>query len=311
MKLNLVPATAKKGAAMRTMVVITVLSILASAGATAAMIVLSGQRLDAAKQASERWVPAAQAAVATAKSTQQILDSSRGIATNLDLAKQMSEHNSKYTRFYAKVMPYVPNFFRLNSISVEPINETSARLTLGGVLFSAQQYADMSLALLRIPGAQGITRSGFSATNDFVPGLTQFDQEGRVIPRDRTSSLPVDPVDRMNAIIEQANEQTTGFANVSNFGSPTESARGPMQRWTQVQFSVLLAQPPGSTLPPGWDFNFQVPNPAQTLAAAAQFNGPAAQAAGGAAVPGGGIPNPAAGAAAAPTNQPSLTAGGI
>lgn len=293
MKLNLVPATVKKGAAMRTMVVLSVLMVLLSALATAFMAYSSGQTLAKAKEDAENARPNAVDAVATAKYAQAILDASKGVTTNLMLATEMSAHNSKYTRFYTKVMPYVPSFYRLTSISVDPISETSCRLNMVGVIQTAQQYADLSLALLRIPGARAISRAGFTAENDNVPPLTAEDQNARVVPAGGIA-LPDDPVERMEAIAARGSELTTGFENIGNFGSATESARGAMNRWSQVAVGVLLEMPAGQQLPAGWDFNFLTPNPTDTLNGVAQFNS-AGLAAAGTGAPGGGVNPPPGG----------------
>ncbi len=290
MKLNLVPATAKKGAQMRTMVVASVLLVVGSALATAFLAYSSGQALANAKSEAQTHMQGAVDAVATAKHATAILESSKGVVTNLDLANQMTAHNTKYTSFYTKVTPYIPGFMRVTSMSVTPINETSCRLNLSGVILTAQQYADLSLALLRIPGAQAISRSGFVRQSDTVLPLNEADQRGAVV-RAGEDALPIDPVERMEVVIARATEQTTGFDNVGNFGSPVESARGAMDRWSQISVSVLLAQPAGAELPPGWDFNFLVPNPTSTLQGARQFNqaaGAAGAAPGGA--PPGGVP---------------------
>lgn len=295
MKLNLVPATAKKGAAMKTMVVLSIIAILLSALATAFMAFTSSSMLAQAKADAEAARPNALAAVAYASRANEILEKSKGITTNLTLAQEMNAHNSKYTRFYRQVLPYVPSFFRVNSVSVDPIDASSCRLNMTGVLMTAQQYADLSLALLRIPGARAISRAGFVAQWDDVPALTAEDQRNRLVKAGQIP-LPEDPVARMEAVSAWGTEQTTGFANVGNFGSATESARGAMTNWSQIAVSVLLAAPgaaiptdpnappaaggatppavPAGELPPGWSFDFMVPNPTDTLNGAAQFNVP-------------------------------------
>ncbi|MBL8060286.1 MAG: hypothetical protein JNK63_06180 [Chthonomonas sp.] len=298
MKLNLVPATAKKGAAMKTMVVLSIATVLLSGLATAFMAYQSSAMLAQAKEDAEAARPNAVAAVAYAKRANEVLEKSRGVTTNLTLAQEMSAHNSKYTRFYTKVLPYVPAFFRVTSISIDPIDANSCRLNMTGVLQTAQQYADLSLALLRIPGAQAISRAGFVTQWDDVPALTAEDQRGLMV-RQGQIALPEDPVARMEAVSAWGTEQTTGFANVGNFGSATESARGAMTRWSNIGVSVLLAAPgaapaqapgqpaapaaAGGPLPPGWSFDFLTPNPTDTLNGAAQFNVPGAAPAGGAA----------------------------
>ena len=301
MKLNLVPATAKKGAAMKSMVVASIIMVLLSGLATAYMAFQSSANLAQAKANAEAARPNAVAAVAYAKRANEILEKSRGVTTNVSLAQDMSAHNSKYTRFYTKVLPYVPSFFRVTSISVDPIDANSCRLNMTGVLQTAQQYADLSLALLRIPGAQAISRAGFVTQWDDVPALTAEDQRGSLV-RSGQIPLPEDPVARMEAVSAWGTEQTTGFANVGNFGSATDTARGAMTRWSQIGVSVLLAAPGGAQpapapgqpavpaaaggpLPPGWSFDFLAPNPTDTLNAAAQFNVPGAAPTGTAAAP--------------------------
>lgn len=285
MKLNLVPATAKRGAQMRTFVIMSVLLVLLSLLGTGFMIWSSGNRLNDAKAASAAAKPAADEAVAQAQYAQQILDSTALVVTNKNLTTEMAEHNKKYTAFYAKAQQYVPSFMRLTSMSVSPVTETTCLLRLGGVIQTAQQYADLPLALLRMPGARLVSRNGFEGTYDRVLPLTEEDQIGLTQRANEEAPLPIDPEERLNELIARANAGTTGFENISNFGSFTESSRGAMDRWSNVNMTVLLDST-GLTLPPGWNFDFRVPNPTPTIAGSAvQGAAPAAAPAGAAGVP--------------------------
>src|SRR2546430_13626538 len=51
-------------------------------------------------------------------------------------------------------------FFRINSITATPNDANTVTVTMNGVIHTAQEYADLMLALLRIPGAQAVSRSG-------------------------------------------------------------------------------------------------------------------------------------------------------
>lgn len=271
MKLNLVPATVRKGAAMRTMMFISALIVLLSGLATAFLIVTSTTRRQQAFEAAEAARPQANQAVATAKQTAAVLASSQGVATNLDLYSAAVEHNTKYTRFYKKVLPYIPAFMRVTSMSLDPISENSCRLNVTGVIRSAQQYADLSLAMLRIPGAKAISRSGFVYQWGNVPAITAEDQKALRV-RAGEPVLPEDPVERLNALVSNAAAETTGFQDISNFGSATEFQRGAMTDWSLINIGVVLSQEAGEVLPPGWSFDFLTPNPSDTLAQASQFN---------------------------------------
>lgn len=270
MKLNLAPkGGAKKGASTKVAWAVAASLVLVSLVAGFFLVTTSSAALAAAKQRRSDSLRAAAEAVAEAKKANAVIVSSQGLATNIQLAKDIEDHNSKYTAFYRDVMPYIPGFLRLTRISVTPISETACQLNLSGVLYSAQQYADASVALLRIPGAVAISRTGYAPRPVVVPGLTEEDQVGKPF-RVGGAPLPEDPIERMEAIIARANEGTIGFANIGNYGSPDPGTRGAMPTGSAVTFTVSLADT--GNLPEGWSFNFLVPNPTSTLATTAAAN---------------------------------------
>lgn len=330
MKLNLLPSGSKKGGSPVLAWVLSGLFIVLSLIAAAAMAIISSGNLNAAREEAIALQGQAADAVRQAKYAQLIVDSTAGVARNIELEKAMSEHNTKYTRFYRQVSNYIPSFMRVNRMQVRAISDSACALTLQGVVYSLQQHHDAQLALLRIPGAVTVGATGYAARPVIVPALNEEDQIGRP-SRIGSTPLPIDANERLNEIINRAQAGTQGFANVANFGADTEgfNPRGAMATGSVVTYTVLLSatglppaatgtpgQPPvgtppvgtppvggaagGAVLPPGWDYNFLVPNPAQTIQAAGGATGGAA-AAGGAipgAMPGGIGTIPATGAGA-------------
>lgn len=270
MKLNLAPkGGAKKGASSKLAWAFASVMLLLSLVAGFFLVTTSSKALADAKQRRSDSLRAAAEAVNEAKKANLVIASSQGLATNIQLAKDINDHNAKYTTFYRDVMPYIPGFLRLTRISVTPVSETACQLNLSGVLYSAQQYADASVALLRIPGAVAISRTGYAPRPVIVPGLSEADQQG--VPfRVGGAPLPEDPIERMEAIIARANEGTIGFANLGNYGSATPATRGALPTGSAVTFTISLADT--GNLPDGWSFNFLVPNPTSTLATTAATN---------------------------------------
>ncbi len=317
MKLNLLPSGAKKGGSPVLAWATAGLLVVGSLVATAAMAFLSSAALQTAKEEAIAIQPQAAEAVKQAKYAQLIVDSTQGVARNIELEKAMSDHNLKYTRFYRQVGTYIPSFLRVRRMQVRPINESSCALQVTGVLYSLQQHHDAQLALLRIPGAMQVGATGYAARPVLVPALSEDDQVGRAA-RIGSTPLPLDANERLNTIISRANEGTQGFENLENFGTEADfGPRGALPTGSIVTYTVILSStgavpapagapggvpapgvPPtgapttAGAIPPGWDFNFLVPNPAQTIQAAGSATG-GAPAAGG--IPGGGTIPVAAG----------------
>ncbi len=275
MKLNLIPNNVRKGTSMVGVAVLGGLCVLIAAGVSAFLVAGSTKALDEARQRAFAAKPDAEAAVAWAVAAQAVVDSTKGVATNIELAKAMQEHNTKYTRFYQQVGPYIPGFMRITSMNVTPGGPKSCTLNLSGVLYSNQQYVNATLALLRIPGAQAVSRNGYTPRPLIVPAITEEDQIG--LPARPGQDRPVtDPYDRFNNTLASAGAATQGFEDLNNFGSDGIATRGPLATGANVTFAVTLLDDGKFVLPPGWNFDFMVPNPTPTLAGAATRPAPGA-----------------------------------
>lgn len=270
MKLNLAPSKVKREGSLKGAWILSSLLVLLAAGASAFLAYTSGKSLDEAKARAESAKPNAAQAVAQAKLANEIVRSTAGIATNLELSRAMTAHNTKYTRFYRQVTPYVPGFMRVTNMRVSPISNTSASLVISGIAYSLQNHNDAQLALLRIPGAVAVQASGYSPRPVVVPNLTEEDQIGRP-SRVGSTPPPEDPMERLNGIIATASAGTTGFENVGNYGTQSDFAtRGALPTGSEVTYTITIdAAASGNPLPMGWDIDFLVPDPTKTLGAVA------------------------------------------
>jgi len=253
MKLNLLPTYVSKEGQSRTAWVISGLVAAASIAAAVFLISSSAKRLQDAKERVTQWEQKAADALATGKKADEIIARATTVDRNLKLAAAMNEHNSVYPNLYGEVMRYVPPFYRVTSMSATPNGATSCTVTLTGQIKSFQQYADVVLALLRIPDAVNVSRAGYSLQDQVVPGLNEQDQIGTPIKPGETN-LPSDPMERMNELIARAGSEPTGFQDVSGFGTEAP-VKGPMPGWSTVTLNIVLNR------------NIQTPNPMATLRA--------------------------------------------
>lgn len=280
MKLNLLPAQASKAASNNTAIVIA--AALAIIGIVLAVI-LAGIASNTRQAAVDRAAaarPRADQAVRVASEADTIIVAATGLTRNLTLAEDMIEHNYTYPRLYDQVISHVPSFFRVTSIAAAPAGENVSVVTMNGILLSYQQYADLMLALLRIPGAMNVTRSGFNFTAPYVPALNESDQVGTPI-RPGEQNFPSDPQMRLAALMARAAAEPSGFQNVSNFGTESESY-GPMPDWSAISVTVTVAE------------DIRPPDPQATIMQAGPA--PAAPAGGGFTPPTGGGAGPMPGA---------------
>lgn len=264
MKLNLLPTYVSKEKQGR---FAFVLSALIALGALAAMIFLirtSREALAAEKQRIADARPNAQRAVAISKQADQVITDNRGLILNINLADAMNKHNTVYPDLYDEVRKYIPDFFRISSLAAVPNGAESCTVTMTGYLTTFQEYADLMIALLRIPGATAVSRSGFQLSDPGVPGLIPEDQTGRMVkPGD--PRIPDDPHDRLDQQI--ANARVTGFANAGGFGtSDSPTVRGALPTQSTVTVAVVISGK-----------NIQTPNPRATLAESAALWGGAPQ----------------------------------
>ncbi|HRF61226.1 MAG TPA: hypothetical protein PLH94_15085 [Fimbriimonadaceae bacterium] len=257
MKLNLLPTHVSKQGQAKTALIFSIVMVLASIVAAVLMNITSSKDLADAKKMAEDLKPQAQAAVDTAKLADAMLAGTAPFTVpaptlqrNIQLAQAMQAHSPKYPELYGVVMDHIPSFFRLTSLQAQPAGDTAALVTMTGVIDTFQEYADLMLALLRIPGATGVTRTGFNVTDMFVPELITEDQVGTPI-RPGQARVPSTPIDRLNAVIANAEAGTTGFSGVGNFGIDDPFlTKGAMPNSSEITVSVLIDGQPIKTPDP-------------------------------------------------------------
>lgn len=286
MKLNLLPTRIKKERSGNWAWIPAIL--LAVAGWAWAIYIGQWADGEIAKQKSRitAATPDATEAVAVVGQADSIIQQSRGLILNSNLAASMLKHNTAYTETYDEVQKYIPSFFRPYNMQLTPNGSTSATLTMTGAIGTFQQYADLMAALYRIPGATAVTRSGFSDDFATVPNLIEIDQTGRKF-KPSEARLPDDPMDRMNTQI--ANSGTPDFNGTGGFGGfgDADTTRQAMAGNSDITVTVTLAR------------DVTTPDPRGTLAQAAAL-WPAA----GAAAPAPGATAPAATPPPTRTNNP-------
>jgi hypothetical protein len=263
MKLNLLPTHVSKETQVRNAVIASGVLALAGIVAAVGMTLYGKQHLAAAKAEADVWRPRAEAALATSRKADEIMAKSVYIDRNLKLAKAMGEHCSAYPNLYDEVLKYLPRFFRVTALSATAVNETTTNVQITGVLQTFQQYSDVMLALLQIPGAVNVSRTGFVDGRMIVPNLTEADQLGTPIVPTETN-LPSDPFARFEERIARAESAPRGFLDVGGFGRPEVDDRGAMPEWSQVGLAVTLQR------------NLQTPNPRATLVAQGAAPAPSA-----------------------------------
>ena len=251
MKLNLLPTSVSKGKQTQTAILLSVLIALLCSAAAIGMILTSRAEVADARTQALAALPKAQLAAATAKHADTVISEARVILTNIGLADAMRQHNTVYADLYDEVRRYVPAFYRVTSMTAVPSGDESATVTLNGVLQSYQQYADLMLAMYRVPGATTVARAGYQNTDRFVPGLTLVDQFGRPI-KPGEQPIPDDPLARLDYYVARGG--VTGFSGTGGFGT-APGTRGAMPEWSNVAIAVVISR------------NIQTPNPGGTLAA--------------------------------------------
>jgi hypothetical protein len=268
MKLNLLPTYVSKEKATRSAFLLGILIFVVCVVGSVFLYTKAHSDLTASQDGIGKMRGEAQHVKETADYADTVISNARPLLRNTGLAEQMIAHNKVYPDLYDEVKPYIPSFFRVNSMSATSGGPSQATVTLVGVLDSYQQYADLMLALLRIKGVQSISRTGFTNTNPFVPAPTPEDQYGT--PR-KPGQAPI-PDDRLRRLeYFQGQGRVTGFEGVGGFGSGQNGIRGAMPTSSQVTVTLVL------------DRNLQTPDPRATLSAGGQDNvgGPGPGATGG------------------------------
>jgi hypothetical protein len=255
----------------------------------------SRKQLDDARAANDEAKPKADAAVQESGQAETLIAQAAQTIKDANLAQAMIAHNDVYPDFYTKtIIPYIPPFFRIQSLSATPNDGLTCTVTMVGTLKSYQQYADLALALMRIPDAVSVGRGGYTGPQSMVPALTPQDQIGKY-RRTTDAPIPDDPQDQLS-YLEAQGSAPVGYQNVGGFGSGTTDVRGatPDESLITIQLTVVK--------------NLQTPDPPATL----RTSGAAPAAGGGFPGPGGppGMPGVGGPPGGPPAGMPAAAAGG-
>lgn len=253
MKLNLLPKTVDTTSRAKGAFVGGLLIFIGSLVAAGAMAKISSDRLAKANTALEEVKPLYDNAVkvATEADTMMSAPQVKQVVTNAELAAAMIKANALYPDFYDSVKGYIPAFFRITAMSASAVDDKTSTLNLTGTVKNAQEYADLMLALLRIPGATSVSRGGFSAEDVTVPALTVADQTGR--PRKASEApIPDDAVERLEYFSNQT--YPTGYLASGGFGE-TEVGTTKTVRPNESLINVSVTVPK----------DLRVPNPRATI----------------------------------------------
>lgn len=253
MKLNLLPTYVSKGNQAKTATVVSVLLALLGILGAVGLIFISRNEVKTAREDAESKMERAARAVAVSKRADQVVADAQMIIRNINLADSMLKHNDAYPDLYRDIKPYIPGFFRVTQISATPGGPQTATVSITGTLKTFQQYADMMIALYRIPGSTSVTRQGYQNVDPYIPNVTEVDQNGRPIKPGQTN-IPDDKYQRLAYF--QSQGTLTGYTGQGGFGTgDTTQARGAMPGYSLVTFNVVVPRA------------IQTPNPRATLQA--------------------------------------------
>lgn len=267
MKLNLLPKIVDTTGRAKRAFFGGLIVLLASIAGAYYMVSTSSKRLEEANghvsDAQPLYDKAVQ--VATSADTMMTKQDLRQLVVNTALATSMKNSSRLYPDLYNFVRPYIPGFFRITNLGATPIDGTSCTVNMTGTVSNAQQYADLMLALLRIPGATAVTRGGFQSDDIEVPSLTLVDQKGWP-RRGSKAPIPDDPLERL-AYFENETSPT-GYLNAGNFGTFEDgTVKGARPGESVIAVSVTVPR------------NIQTPNPRATIQSLASGSAPAVPAA--------------------------------
>ena len=232
MKLNLVPQTVSKGRQTRGFLVVGILCVVASIVLAALMTTTASKQLADSQGKVNDAKPDYLDALATVAQADSTIAEAQGEIRDANLAQGMIVHNDAYPDLYDSLMPFIPSFFRVSSMSAQSTSGTCT-VTLIGTLRSYQQYGDLILALMRwydpkdpkkTPLVTGISRSGYDYERPIVPGLTPQDPVG-TIRKPGAAPIPKDQLERL-AYFQNQSFQDPGYQGYGSFGSGTTDVRG-------------------------------------------------------------------------------------
>ncbi|HLK13597.1 MAG TPA: hypothetical protein VKT78_02230 [Fimbriimonadaceae bacterium] len=263
MKLNLVPTHVAKERASGGAIFVMFVLILAGVFLAVIMMATSKTALDAQKKSEADALQRAADVkkISDMADTMMASPKTHAVVRNVSLAEAMRAHSDVYPNLYDKLRQYVPSYYRVTSMAASPGDADSCIVTMTGVLTTYQQYADLGLAFMRIPGAQSYSPSGYTITDQYVPNLTPEDMLGRPI-RPNEGNVPSDPLQRLAYLQAQGTHST--YTGQGNFGDPDQTTKGAMPNASPVTITITLKTAPG-----GPNFGIQTPEPRATLSSAA------------------------------------------
>jgi hypothetical protein len=250
MKLNLLPTYVSKEKATRNAVILGVLLFAVCVLGSVLMILKSNGDYEASKEEVDVLQAKALKAKETADYADTVMSNSTILLRNAALAESMMQHSKAYPDLYDEVRRSVPSFFRVTSMSAQPVGPGQSSVTVTGVLDSYQQYADLMLAMLRMRGVTAIGRSGFTNTDMYVPAPTPTDQIGKP-RRPGEAPIPDDPLERLEYLRGKAG--SPGYTGEGGFGSGVQGTRGAMPGESVVTITLAV------------QYDLQTPDPAATL----------------------------------------------
>lgn len=274
MKLNLVPSHVKDAQGAVVFMLIGVVMAVVAVGGSFMMIASGRTALEGANARVDAVLGDVGVVMGKAEKADEIILQATGIDRNIKLAHAMSEHSGKYPALFKDVMDHIPSFYRINSLAATPTSATECTVTMSGVLRTNQHYADLVAALFKMDGVTNVARGGFVSTEKIVPTLNEPDQLGTAVAPGEPN-LPSGWEEMMDARIQQAASEPTGFLNVEGFGTPGAEMKGAMPGWSTVTITMSIARP------------MQTPDPRATVNQ---------HAAGGGTAPSGALPGGFAGA---------------
>lgn len=161
MKLNLLPTTVARHVQSKLVFVVMLLLVVASLAAAFLVQRDVASDLKNLKEKAEPKVQNANQVRARAAYADEIIAKARVVLTNTALVNQIDDSNKAYADLYDDLMPYIPSFFRVRSLSAQSQGDT-ALVTITGYLKTFQQYSDVMIALLRFEDATAVGRGNFA-----------------------------------------------------------------------------------------------------------------------------------------------------
>jgi len=253
MKLNLLPQTVVKRSSAPVFIILALLIVIAASAASAFLVVSSKAALEAAVKEREELLPGYANNAATAAQAEQVILQATNFDRNVKLVESAAKHNNVYPDLYDSLFPYIPAFYRIQSVNAVG-SGGQATVTLVGHIDTFQQYADLAIALWRIPGVISVQRAGYAPKLPAVLLLTP-DRQKNVSVKAGEAPLPDDVQQRIEILKSQAAAVPTGYVGVGGFGTDAVPKGDTLTSQT-VTMTVLLTR------------NLQVPVPSATLAAA-------------------------------------------